>query len=140
MTKRSFTVVLGFALAAVLVSGGLVASNMGFKLNYPLLGPGDAVPGQEQDGGATTSVDGTNRVSLPYNRQSGIDTAKALLDDLAADGVSAQSVTLSLRSTNGLCTYTGAKGSPCSTNFTLTPGTGISVKVGADVPFTPPHF
>lgn len=127
MSKRSFTVVLGFALVAVLVSGGLVASNMGFKLNFPLLGPGDAVPAQE----GATSVDGTNTIALPFNRQSGVDTAKALIDDMNADGVAIQNVQLFTRGNNALCTYTGAKGSPCSTNFSLTAGLGYRAKVSS---------
>ena len=67
MSKRNFAVVAVVAVA-MLVAGGLYASNMGFKLNYPLASN-------------TTSRSGTNSLALPYNQQTNLINAS----DLAAD-------------------------------------------------------
>ena len=48
--KRRVTALVVIATAAAIAAGGLMASNMGFKLNYNLAGPGDAVT--RSDGGA----------------------------------------------------------------------------------------
>ena len=53
MKKRVF-LLAALGLAAVLVAGGLVASNMGFKVNHLMDGPGG-------NGSAT----GTNGLALP---------------------------------------------------------------------------
>jgi hypothetical protein len=53
---------------------------MGFKLNYPLVGPG---------GGSNS---GRQSIGLPYNRQVGIDVASALLADISASGITALSL------------------------------------------------
>jgi hypothetical protein len=67
------------AVAVVVLAGGLMASNMGFKLNLPLYGAGESVPP------SGTSVSGTNFVALPYNPQVGIVNARDLWNDLGAD-------------------------------------------------------
>jgi hypothetical protein len=67
-------------MAAIVAAGGLMASNMGFKLNYPLVAPG---------GGSNS---GTQTIGLPYNRQVGIDTASQLIADIDASGVDAVEV------------------------------------------------
>jgi hypothetical protein len=73
------------ALAAIIASGGFVASNMGFKLNYPLqAAEGAGCPGA----GSCVSISGTQSFGLPYNRQVGIDSAEDLFKDLAASGFS----------------------------------------------------
>jgi hypothetical protein len=59
------------ALVAIIATGGLVASNMGFKLNYPLL-----------DSSNPNSNSGTQSIGLPYNRQVGIDDASDLFRDI----------------------------------------------------------
>jgi hypothetical protein len=59
------------AMVAIIVTGGLVASNMGFKLNYPLLDSTDPL-----------SQSGTQSIGLPYNRQVGIDNASDLFRDI----------------------------------------------------------
>lgn len=122
MSKRRFIGVMAAVLAVATMAGGLIASNMGFKLNYTLIGQGQVTP----EGG--TSANGTNELALPDNRQSGLVTAKDLLTDI---GVNAQNIQKLIRSNNSICTYTGAKGTPCTTNFTLTAGEGYRVKVGA---------
>jgi hypothetical protein len=67
------------AVAVVVLAGGLMASNMGFKLNLPLYGATEAVPP------SGTSASGTNFVALPYNPQVGIVNARDLWNDLGAD-------------------------------------------------------
>ena len=69
------------ALAAVLVTGGLVASNMGFKLNYPL-----------KKAAVGVSKSGTQSIGLPYNRQVGIDTAQDLFKDIQSSGITIQNI------------------------------------------------
>ena len=73
--KRSMTVLVVVLAAAVVLTGGLMASNMGFKLNRALKSAAD--PG---------SASGTQLLGLPYNRQVGIDTAEALFKDISSAG------------------------------------------------------
>jgi hypothetical protein len=97
MTKRTFAV--GLAVAAVLAGGGaLLASNMGFKLNYPLT----------QTTGGTSN--GNNTISLPYNPQVGVSTAKTLMDDIGSASVFF--IQRYIKSINTFETYTGRVGSP----------------------------
>lgn len=126
MRKRLFIGALVAALAVVL-AGGLLASNMGFKLNYTLIQPGGAVP--EVIAGAPTpglSQDGTNELSLPDFPQTGLATANDLRLDIGAPGVVA-GVSRFVRSNNTLVTYTGAFGSPA--NFSLVAGDSYRVRV-----------
>ncbi len=69
--QRRMAALMVVALAALIATGGLVASNMGFKLNYTLL--------DSTDGG---SQSGTQSIGLPYNRQVGIDMASHLFRDI----------------------------------------------------------
>ena len=106
-------------LAAILVAGGLFASNMGFKLNYPL----DAT-------GTNSSLDGTNSLALPFNQQTNLLDAEDLIIDIN-NGEAAPIVNQVcewLKAGNGLSCYTGFSGS----NFTLSPGYGYLVQVTAD--------
>jgi hypothetical protein len=123
MMKRAF-VVAALGLVAVLVAGGLVASNMGFKLNYALDGPT-----------SNASKTGTNTISLPYNQQTSIVTAENLIDDIAADAgdignllPTVASVFRQIRTTDSPEIYTGFSG----TNFTITPGEGYAVVISAN--------
>jgi hypothetical protein len=59
------------ATAAMVVTGGLVASNMGFKLNKTLLAQAAGV-----------SKTGRTCIGLPFNKQVGIVTANDLLSDI----------------------------------------------------------
>jgi hypothetical protein len=117
MRKRMFIGAL-VAVLAVVLAGGLIASNMGFKLNYTLIAAGQATP----EGG--NSLDGTNDISLPDFPQSGMVSANDLRLDIgpAANG----GVIRLLRASNGSQTYTG-KGA--GLNFNLTPGDGYRVRV-----------
>jgi hypothetical protein len=117
MRKKMFIGALVAALAVVL-AGGLLASNMGFKLNYTLIAATQAVP----EGGV--SADGTNDISLPDFPQSGMATANDLRLDIgpAANG----GIQKLIRSNNTLQVYTG-KGA--GQNFSLVPGDGYRVKL-----------
>ena len=58
-------------VTALLLAGGLMASNMGFKLNFPLVGSNDSA-----------SISGTNYMGMPYNQQVGINNARDLFLDI----------------------------------------------------------
>jgi hypothetical protein len=120
MKKRTFVVAVIGALALVLATGGLVASNMGFKLNYQLLATGAG------------SATGDNVVSLPYNRQSGLNNALDLMNDIGFANVG--SVARYLEASNTFETYTGRKGSP-GANFALASGDAVFVNMNASVDY-----
>lgn len=115
MKRKTWIGILG--LVAVLVAGGLFASNMGFKLNYTLNGP---------SGGSS----GTTALALPYNQQTNLIDAEDLIDDINAGAGSSvvASVSRYLNATDGLETYTGLTG----VNFSLAPGEGYLLKTTAD--------
>jgi len=117
MRKRMFVGMLVAALAVVL-AGGLLASNMGFKLNYPLIAASQAVP----EGG--TSLDGTNDLSLPDNPQGGFVSANDLRLDIGAPANGG--IAKLLRANNTVQTYTG-KGT--GINFNLVAGEAYRVRV-----------
>jgi hypothetical protein len=120
MSKRTMLVV-AVGAAALLVTGGLLASNMGFKLNYSLLGPG-------------SSASGTNTLGLPFNKMTGLDDAKDLLDDInntATPANLAANVQRFDRNTDGLVVYDGVTG----TAFTLTDGHAVFVKMNGNAQY-----
>lgn len=120
MRKRAF-LVAAVGLVAVLVAGGLVASNMGFKNNYPL----DAA-------GINGSATGTQSISLPYNQQTNINTAEDLINDIetvAGDPSAVSAVSRYLSASDSLEGYTGFSG----TNFSIVPGEGYLVTVNSSV-------
>ena len=119
MNKKVFVVVVGVAMACVMASG-LIASNMGFKLNYPLAATG------------ASSNSGTNVIALPFNRQSGIDTANALIGDVGLANVA--NVQRFLEATDGLETYTGRKGTPAP-DFPLAAGEGYFLRMNNPVDY-----
>jgi len=102
------------ALAVVVMAGGLLASNMGFKLNYTL-----------NQTLAGTSKSGTNVLALPDLRQTGLNTAKNLMDDITLANV--VQVQKYIKSSDTTQTYTGRKGS--GADFNLTSGEGLFVKM-----------
>lgn len=125
--KNKIFAVAAVGLAAVLVAGGLVASNMGFKANYLLNDP---------DGGAT-SLSGTAGLALPYNQQTSLLDAEDLIADINADGGAiclspnpscVESVGRLDPATDLPVTYTGSAG----TNFPLTAGEGYNVVINAN--------
>jgi hypothetical protein len=102
--RKSILTVAAVGLVAALVAGGLVASNMGFKLNF-------ALPD------TSTTKTGTTVMALPFNQQTNLVDADDLLSDMNAVGGASnvQSVSRLDRSTDGLITYTGTAGA----NFLL---------------------
>lgn len=131
MSKRTYVGVMIVALAVVVMAGGLLASNMGFKLNYPLTQTTVGV-----------SKSGTNVLALPDNRQTGLNSAKNLMDDVGLANVA--NVQKYIISTDGVILYTGRKGS--GADFAMVAGEGNLVKmntttnyivVGSDNPTAP---
>jgi hypothetical protein len=127
MTKKTFLGAMAVVTAVALTGTALVASNMGFKLNYPL----------KQGDGGVTSKDGTNTISLPDNRQSGLNDSKNLMDDIGS--VNVLEIQKFLAATNTLQVYTGRKGSP-GANFAMVPGESYRVKMNTTVNYIPSHF
>jgi hypothetical protein len=117
MRKRTFAVA-ALVVAAVLVAGGLYASNMGFKLNYVLFGKGAGTP---------ASSTGVNTIALPYFNA--FPTAKPLIDDLnLADGnadIDFAGVGRYDQATDSISNYSGQSG----TDFALNPGEGYFAQV-----------
>jgi hypothetical protein len=130
MTKKMFVGGTVIALAVALTAGGLMASNMGFKLNYTL-----------NQAAVGVSKTGTNVLALPDFRQSGLSSAKNLMDDIGF--AQTQNIQKFLEASDGLQLYTGRKGT--GADFSLTAGEGVFVKmtttvnyiaVGSDDPTT----
>lgn len=113
---------IALILAAVVVAGGVFASNMGFKLNYPLTGP---VTG--------TSENGTNTIGLPLNMQTGLADAFDLIQDIELSGGpgSVTNVQTYVKSAGGLALYDGATGAP----FPLVSGEHYRVQVASDISY-----
>jgi len=120
MNKKTFFGAMAVATAVALTGSALVASNMGFKLNYSLTKSAVGI-----------SKTGTNTLALPDNRQAGLNTSKNLMDDIGFANV--LSVQKFLEATDGLQVYTGVKGG--AADFALTAGDGVFVKMSADVPY-----
>jgi len=124
MTKKMFFGAMAVVTAVALTGSALVASNMGFKLNYTL----------SQAGAGSNS--GTNVLALPDNRQTGLVDAKNLMDDIGFANVA--NVQKFLKATDGLQVYTGRKSG--GTAFALTPGEAYYVKMATTVNYTPSHY
>ena len=115
MTKKTFLGGMAVLTAVTLTGTALVASNMGFKLNYTL-----------NQGGAGGSLTGVRSVALPDNRQTGLTDAKSLMDDIGFTATT--SVSRYLIGSDLLQPYTGRKTVP-STPFSLVSGEGYIVKM-----------
>jgi uncharacterized protein YdeI (BOF family) len=113
MTKKTFFGAMAVAAAVALTGSALIASNMGFKLNYTL----------SQSGGG--SATGTNSLALPDNRQTGLADAKNLMDDIGFSQTG--SIQKFLAATDTLQSYTGRKSG--GTAFPLAAGEGLFVKM-----------
>jgi hypothetical protein len=120
MTKKTFLGAMTVVTAVALTGTALVASNMGFKLNYTIAQPVVQVP--QLDTGTTT-------LALPDNRQTGLNDAKGLMDDIGFPAV--LEIQKYVKSTNGLIAYTGRKSGPVA--FPLVAGEGYRVKVQSTV-------
>jgi hypothetical protein len=117
MTKKTFFGAMAVVTAVALTGSALVASNMGFKLNYTL----------SQSGGGSAS--GTSTLALPDNRQTGLVDAKNLMDDIGF----AQTLNIQrfLTASDTLQSYTGRKAG--GTAFPLVAGQGNFVKMATTV-------
>lgn len=111
--------VVGFvvSLAALLIAGGLYASNMAFKLNYTLLGEPDV-----------NSLNGISTIALPFNQQTNLVNANDLLLDIGGTSVVGAIIRFE-RTTNGSTQYTGTAGTP----FPLAPAEAYFVQLKAGV-------
>ncbi len=92
------------AVAAVLIAGGLFASNMAFKLVYILERQGTAVPGG-------VSSTGNNIVTFPYRQQTGLNNAGDLLADLGGTNIVIQLGNYT-QTADIFSAYTGLAGAP----------------------------
>ena len=115
MTKKTFFGAMAVATAVALTGTALVASNMGFKLNYALNSP--FVTG------------GTNTLALPDNRQSGMATASNLITDIGP--ANTFSVTRYIKSTGAFQSYRQVKGG--GADFPLVAGEGYYVAMNTTV-------
>ncbi len=116
--RKPQLVVPAIVLACFLVSGVLIATNMGFKFNYVLNGPG-------------SSLTGTNVIALPFHKQVGMLSAKDLIDDITAAGGNAAQVGRFVNATDSFATYNGVFG----TDFALTKSEGYFVSMNTDTEY-----
>jgi hypothetical protein len=118
MSKRTFVALMGVALAVVLATGGLIASNMGMKLNYELAATGGS------------SATGTNTIALPFNQQSGLNNSGDLGNDIggfAGGGGPVQEISYFVEASDSFNTYTGGKGQVADN---VQVGEGFFVRMG----------
>ncbi len=108
-------------VAALILAGGILASNMGFRRVLQL---------KAADGGEE-SLSGVNRLGLPYVPQPGMVTVADLWDDMVAQGVEIQEIRRYDSATDQEIVY--FDGQP---DFPLQPGAGYLVKVGSDHDYT----
>jgi len=116
MDRKRFVGGTMVTFAVLLTAGTLVASNMGFKLNFTLNNPAVGV-----------SKTGLNPVALPDNRQTGLGTAKQLIDDIGLASV--DNVQRFIKSTESYQLYTGRAPVSTTQNFSLTAGEAYFVKM-----------
>jgi len=133
MDKRKVVLAVGLGVAALLTVQTITASNMGFKLNYELVAAG-----------TKGSLTGRQLVALPDNRQSGMNNAKAWIDDIGL--AATQRLERYKITTDTYEFYSGRTLASGQVNFALTPGEGYRVRmntttnyivVGSDNPATP---
>jgi hypothetical protein len=121
MSTRSYAVVAVGAVA-LLVAGGLFASNMGFKLNYGL-----------DSAGVNGSASGTQSLALPYNQQTSLVKASDLRADVNATVPNSfVQVSRFVKQTDGNQSYAGLA-TDIPNDFTLTPGEGYTIVVSQPV-------
>ncbi len=115
--QRRVTALVVMAGAAIVATGGLLASNMGFKLNYTLTKSGAG------------SKSGRQSIGLPYNRQVGIDKASHLLADVTAGGVAALQLEKFNMINDSNSPYPGVS------DFDLEKGVGYLLRVNQSGPY-----
>ena len=126
MSKKNFSVAMGVALAMVLAVGGVLASNMGFKVNLLM-----------QKAASGVSATGKNALALPFNRQTGLNNSKNLIDDIDVLP-NITNIQKHIRATDGFQLYTGRG---ASVTFALVPGEAYMIRlISADVSFVPAHY
>jgi len=125
MRKRAL-VVGAVTAVALLVAGGLFASNMGFKLNFGLEKAGTLVP---VTGGNSRS--GQQWMAVPYNQQTNLNNAFDLITDMGGTTVISQ-IGQWVRSLDIPAFYNGTTG----TAFALVPGDAYDVQLGGGAPAT----
>jgi hypothetical protein len=109
---------MALALAAVLVTGGLMASNMGFKVSYTLNGVGA--------GGAASNE---NHFALPFYPHLGLTNAQSLKGDIDATPCSTTAVQRFDPTLNARQSWFGAKIG--GTNFNIIPCESYFVQMSA---------
>jgi hypothetical protein len=122
MHKRKVFALGAVAVALMLVAGGLMASNMGFKLNRVL----NAASG--------SSLTGTNAVGLPYNQQVGLVNCGQLGLDMGTFATAGGPITniqkfLPATDTYLLCNTTRA----VTTNFAINAGESVRVRMNTSL-------
>ncbi len=122
MKPKATWTVLAVVSCAIVAAGHLLASNMGFKLNYRL--------------NANASVGGVgsgkNTLALPYFRQAGVNTASELQIDIGSGSINpVLNVSQFLEATDTFRVYTGRR-SP-SPSFSLVAGEGYFVSMASNV-------
>ena len=109
------------AIVAVLIlAGGIVAPNMGFRIVHAL---------KAADGGVT-SLSGVNTLGLPYTRKPGLATVANLWDDLIDQGVDVLEIRRHDPVTDQMIVYTDG-----GADFPLEPGIGYMVQVGSNTDY-----
>jgi len=116
MSKRTYIGATMVGLAVLLTASALVASNMGFKLNYTL---------NQTTGGVSKT--GNNVLALPDNRQTGMNTAKNLIDDIGF--LSVTQIQRFVKSTDAFVSYTARAPQTAAADFALVAGDGYFVKM-----------
>jgi len=128
--KKRVMVIATASVVAVLVAGGLFASNMGFKLTYTLAAAGNG-------NGGTAS--GTSTLSLPYIPMTGLSTAFDLCSDINSVG-GANTVASIERlnpSNNAIQSYNCQTGSPF--NIVAQESYRVTVNSTVDYPIVGSH-
>jgi hypothetical protein len=121
MSKKRAFAFMALAVCVIAAAGGLLASNMGFKLNYQLLAAASGV-----------SATGKQQLALPYFRQTGINDSLQLMLDIGSGSVlPVTSVARFNKATDTYTTYTGRMGSAAI--FPLVSGDGYLVSMNSNV-------
>jgi len=123
MSKKNVFVAVVLTVCVIAAAGTLLASNMGFKLNYALQSPLAGV-----------SATGKNTLALPYFRQTGVDNSLQLLLDIGGGTVTpVHSVQRFNKNNDAFSVYTGRMASPVLTPFPLVAGDGYFIQMVSNV-------
>ena len=122
MDKKRLVLTVGVVAATILAVQSITASNMGFKLNKALSQAGAGTP---------VSLTGRYFVALPDNRQTGLNNAKNLIDDLGL--AQTNRVERFKTDTDTYEFYSGRSLQSGQVNFALTAGEGFRVRMNTTV-------